>query len=275
MLYQRPTDLVFGNIFLALPDFIENATVILKFEGLSITGSIKIKAALRMIDGLESSGQLKPGGRVIESSSGNLGLALSMVCAERGYKFTCVTDPNFAVASETMMTAYGARVIVVDVRDQNGGYLQARLSLIRKMMAEDHGLVWVNQYANMDNVMAHYSTTGQEILAEFPRPTIVFIGAGATGTLGGVSTVMRERSPETRIVAIDSAGSITFGGAPGRRYIPGLGTSVAPSLRTSARFDELIMIPEIEAIDVCRGLAQRGLLVGGSTGTVLSASDTK
>jgi hypothetical protein len=189
-----------------------------------------------------------------------------MVCAERGYKFTCVTDPNFAVASETMMTAYGARVIVVDVRDQNGGYLQARLSFIRKMMAEDHGLVWVNQYANMDNVMAHYSTTGQEILAEFPRPAIVFIGAGTTGTLGGVSTVMRERSPETRIVAIDSAGSITFGGAPGRRYIPGLGTSVAPSLRTSARFDELIMIPEIELLMCAAGWHSEACSLGAQPG---------
>jgi hypothetical protein len=134
------------------------------------------------------------------------------------------------------------------------------------MMAEDHGLVWVNQYANMDNVMAHYSTTGQEILAEFPRPAIVFIGAGTTGTLGGVSTVMRERSPETRIVAIDSAGSITFGGAPGRRYIPGLGTSVAPSLRTSARFDELIMIPEIELLMCAAGWHSEACSLGAQPG---------
>ncbi|WP_156429663.1 pyridoxal-phosphate dependent enzyme [Burkholderia sp. TSV86] len=149
------------------------------------------------------------------------------------------------------------------------GFLGSRIRLIRSMLAEDTGLVWINQYENDENVLAHYHSTGPEILKQFEKPDFVFVGAGTTGTLGGVSRYLREHSPHTRIIAVDSVGSVTFGQPPGKRHIPGLGTSTPPAIRAQSRYDALLMIPEADTVDMCRNLARQGMLFGGSTGTVL------
>ncbi|MBC8951222.1 MULTISPECIES: 2,3-diaminopropionate biosynthesis protein SbnA [Xenorhabdus] len=242
----------------------------LKLEGFSATGSIKFKSALHMITQLEREGKLLPGMRVIESSSGNLGLALSMICAAKGYKFTCVSDPNISPQTARIIEAYGAKLIVVQARDENGGFLATRINLIKSMLAQDEQLLWINQYENEENVRAHYLSTGPEILDAFPSPDYVFIGAGTTGTLGGVSRYLREHAPSARIIAVDSKGSVTFGHPAGKRLIPGLGTSNPPAIRTHSSFDELLMVPEIDTVAMCHRLAQHGLLLGGSSGTVLA-----
>ena len=263
--------LMVGHLFVDIGGLLPNTDVHLKIEGLSLAGSIKIKPAFYMIKKLEKSGVLRRGMRVIESSSGNLGVALSIVCANRGYPFTCVSDPNISPQTARLMQAYGAKVITVDQRDENGGFLGTRIRLIKSMLGKDRNLVWVNQYESEGNVEAHYHSTGPEILHAYPNPDFVFIGAGTTGTLGGVSRYLRERSPSTKIIAVDSVGSITFGGAPGRRHIPGLGTSAAPPIRKHSHYDHLVMVKEEDGIAMCHELAKRGLLLGGSTGTVLSS----
>ena len=245
--------------------------VILKLEGFSITGSIKLKTALFLLDSLEQMGGLKKGDHIIESSSGNLGLALSMLCAARGYRFTCVSDPNMSPNTADLIKSYGAELLVVTSLDGNGGYLETRLALIRAMMVQNPLLRWPNQYENYANVRAHYCLTGPEIVAEVGCPDYVFVGVGTTGTLGGVARYLRERSPNTTIVAVDSIGSVTFGFESGRRRIPGIGTSTPPKLREHAEFDELMMVDEKDTIQTCRLLASRGILLGGSTGTVLHA----
>ncbi|CDG85687.1 pyridoxal-phosphate dependent enzyme family protein [Janthinobacterium agaricidamnosum NBRC 102515 = DSM 9628] len=241
----------------------------LKLEGLSLTGSSKIKPAIHMLETLERTGRLRPGMRVIESSSGNLGLALSMACAAKGYHFTCVSDKNISPQTARLMATYGAKLIVVQQPDSNGGFLGTRIALIRSILAEDPSVVWINQYENSDNVRAHYLSTGPEVLADFPAPDYVFIGAGTTGTLGGVSQYLRRHSPATQIVAVDTQGSVTFGGVPGPRHIPGLGTSQPPAIREASSFDSMIMVPEADTVRMCRALASRGILLGGSSGTVL------
>lgn len=270
MLVNSPTDLIHGDCFLALRSFIPQTTVHLKLEGYSITGSIKIKPALHMINQLQATGRLTARSRLIESSSGNLGVALSMICAERKIPFICVSDPNISTATAQLIRAYGAGLKIVHNTDESGGYLGARLKLIRSMLDQDRELVWINQYENPGNVQAHYLGTGTEILARFAAPDFVFVGAGTTGTLGGVSKALREKSPKTKIIAVDTVGSVTFGGVPGKRYIPGLGTSVVPPISNSANFDELLMVPETETIITCRRLAAIGLLLGGSSGTVMA-----
>lgn len=270
MTVRCPTDLIHGDCFIELTGMARHFNVQLKLEGFSATGSIKLKAAVHMIREMERDGTIRPGSRLIESSSGNLGLALSMTCAARGYRFTCVSDPNISTVTAKLIKAYGADLIIVRDHDSNGGYLGTRISLIKTMLKEDDSLVWINQYQNKYNVDAHKNTTAKEILKHYPSPDFVFIGAGTTGTLGGVSRELRERTPATRIVAIDSVGSVTFGGAPGKRRIPGLGTSSPPPIRELAQFDDLLMIPESATIATCRRLARRGLLLGGSSGTVLA-----
>lgn len=270
MIFKSPTDLVFDDVFIELRDILPKTPVYIKLEGCSITGSIKIKSAIRMIARLELEGRLKPSMQVIESSSGNLGVALSMVCAAKGYAFTCVSDPNISPQSANLIEAYGAKLIIVRSRDKNGGFLGSRIDLIQTMLAENNNLIWINQYENINNVEAHYMMTGPEILRRFPAPDYVFVGAGTTGTLGGVSKYLREHSPETKIIAVDSVGSVTFGFPSGKRHIPGLGTSRPPEIRQHSSFDEILMIKEEETLRMCHFLARKGILLGGSSGTVIS-----
>lgn len=276
MLYRNAHELVLDSVFLDLEQFIPHVDLKLKIEGLNPAGSIKIKAAVGLIEDAERKGILQPGGRVIESSSGNLGIALSSVCAARGYSFTCVVDPNTSKQSLGLMEAFGADVVLVTARDANGGYLQTRIDYIQERLSEDSELVWPNQYANPANPRAHYERTAASIVQQAAeqdwRIDHLFIGAGTTGTLMGCTDYFREHSPHTRIVAVDSLGSVTFGAAPGKRHIPGLGTSRRPEIFKDGRVDEAILIPEFEAVRMCRRLAaERGIALGGSTGSVLAA----
>lgn len=242
----------------------------LKCETFNVAGSIKIKPALEMITALETAGTLLPGGRIVESSSGNLGIALSVIAAAKGYGFTCVTDPNVSSDAVRHMRALGASVIVVDQPDENGGYLATRLKLIAEMCRADKGLVWVNQYANSNNWGAHYRTTALEILAKFPRIDHLFIGTGTGGTLMGCARYFREHSPTTKITAVDAEGSVTFGGAGKSRKIPGLGTSRKPEIVDASVVNQILYVSEADTVKMCREIARAGLLAGGSTGTVLS-----
>ncbi|MEU9115730.1 2,3-diaminopropionate biosynthesis protein SbnA [Streptomyces sp. NPDC048483] len=272
MLYRNAHELVLDSVFLDLSGFIPHVDLKLKIEGLNPAGSIKIKAAVGLLEDAERKGTLKPGGRVIESSSGNLGIALSSMCAARGYSFICVADPNTSQQSIGLMEAFGADVVVVTERDANGGYLQTRIDYLHERLREDPSLVWPNQYANPANPRAHYERTAASIVQQGWQIDHLFIGAGTTGTLMGCTDYFREHSPDTRITAVDAVGSVTFGAPPGKRHIPGLGTSRRPEIFRSGRVDEAILIPEFEAVRMCRRLAtERGIALGGSTGSVLAA----
>lgn len=244
--------------------------VFVKAEGLNAAGSIKLRTAARIVADMEASRTLRPNGTIIESSSGNLGVALAMIAAQKGYRFICVTDANAAPDSIQIMRAVGATVVVVTERDQNGGYLASRIRLIQEMCSKDPSIVWTNQYANESNWKAHYAATAADIYHGFEEVHWLVIGAGTTGTLMGCARYFRKHSPKTRLVAVDTEGSVTFGGPAGRRYIPGLGTSVRPAIANPELVDEILYVSEVETVKTCRQLARRGILVGGSTGTVLA-----
>jgi len=271
MLYQHVSDIILDDVFLDLSALVPRATLWLKLEGLNPSGSIKFKTAVALLDDAEERGVLKPGGRVIETSSGNLGMALSAVCAARGYAFTCVVDPNSSRHSLATMRAFGAEVVLVDRRDGNGGFLHSRIDYIRGRIQADPLLVWPNQHANPANARVHATRTAAAILDELPDVDVLVVGAGTTGTLMGCVDHFRLRSPRTRIVAVDAVGSVTFGYPPGRRNIPGLGTSRRPDILRPDGPDEVILVAEGDAVAMCRRVAaQWGIAVGGSTGSVLS-----
>ncbi|MBX9445779.1 2,3-diaminopropionate biosynthesis protein SbnA [Dickeya chrysanthemi] len=271
MLFNDISPLIQDDCFLTLKEWINDRDIILKIEGLSVSGSIKIKPALYMLEELERRGILKKGNKIIESSSGNLGIALSMICAWKGYTFICVGDPNMSPVAAKTIAAYGGELITVTERDNQGGYLGTRIAHIKEKIKNDSNIIWINQYENKNNVNAHYYTTGRHILQKISNPDYVFIGAGTTGTLGGVSRYLKEHSPSTKIIAVDTYGSITFGGCSAKRRIPGLGTSYPPDIRRYSVFDELIYVDEAATIQACHDLSRHGLLLGGSTGTVLAA----
>jgi cysteine synthase A len=267
---RNPLELVFDDIYISLDNILENNIVNIKLEGFSISGSIKIKSALRMVDRLEMSGKIKKGDTLIESSSGNLGVALSIISAVRGYNFVCVTDPNLLTTSENLMKAYGAEIVKITEKDENGGYLNSRIKYIKNITSKDKSFTWINQYENIDNVDAHYSCTAPAIFKKFPQIDYLFIGVGTTGTLSGVSRYFKLKSPNTKIIAIDSIGSVTFGEKPGKRLIPSLGTSKVPPISKLSIYDDIVYVTEQDTINLCKKLSLQGLLFGGSTGTILS-----
>ncbi len=244
----------------------------LKCEGINFAGSIKLKAASEMIEAAERDGILTPGSILIESSSGNLGVAISMIAASKGYQFLCVTDSRCNLSTRRLMDALGSRVHIVSEPAAVGGFLGARIDYVRAMCASDDRYVWLNQYTNPGNWQAHYRTTAPAIARQFPLLDVLFVGAGTTGTLMGCARFFKEWHRPVRIVAVDSVGSVTFGGAPGRRMIPGLGTSVRPPLLDESYIDEVVLVEEADTIRACHRLARRGFLFGGSTGTAVSGA---
>jgi cysteine synthase A len=163
-------------------------------------------------------------------------------------------------------------VHIISEPDPVGGLLGARLDYVRARCASDDRYVWLNQYTNAGNWGAHYATTAPAIAGHFPRLDVLFVGAGTTGTLMGCARWFREWHREVRIVAVDSVGSVTFGSAPGRRMIPGLGTSVRPQMLDESFVDEVVLVEEPDTVRACHRLARSGFLFGGSTGTVVSGA---
>jgi 2,3-diaminopropionate biosynthesis protein SbnA len=270
--YEHAYEMILDDVFLHLADVAAHADVYLKVEALNPAGSIKLKTAVSMVEAAERSGVLRPGGRLIESSSGGLGVALAMVAATKGYGFLCVVDPNTSPQSLDVMRALGAEVAEVDRRDANGGYLGSRIAFIEQRVAADPHLVWLNQYVNPANPAVHGRCTAAAITAEFARVDYLFVGIGTAGTLLGCVEHFRRVSPRTRIIAVDAAGSVSFGTPAGPRLIPGIGASRRPELFRPELVDEMMLVSEEETIRTCRRLARRhGLFAGGSTGSVVSA----
>ena len=244
----------------------------LKCEGFNFAGSIKLKAAAEMVEGAERDGRLTPTSVLVESSSGNLGVALSMIAASKGYRFLCVTDSRCNLSTRLLMEALGAHVHVVTEPSADGGLLRTRIDYVHALCSMDDRYVWLSQYTNPGNWKAHYRRTAPAIARSFPGLDVLFVGAGTTGTLMGCARYFREWHRPVRIVAVDSVGSVSFGGAPGRRMLPGLGMSVCPPLLDESFVDEAVHVEEADSVRACHRLARRGFLFGGSTGTVVSGA---
>ena len=273
MIIDSPLDIIFRDLFYRLRSFAQSHDVFLKLEGFNVSGSIKVKTAIGLIEDLERRGIARPHETVIvESSSGNLGIALSLVCAIKGYKFICVTDSNSTRANIRGMELYGATVLVVKNRDPDGGFLRSRFRAIEDILQAEPNAVWLNQHNNIANKNVHAAETAVEIANEFEKVDWIFVGTGTTGTLGGISERLRKEFPNIKIVAVEPAGSVTFGGSSGKRNIPGIGTSLRPKLADLSNPDRIVVIDEATTVEARLSFVRDyHLLVGGSTGTVLAA----
>ncbi|WP_409329571.1 2,3-diaminopropionate biosynthesis protein SbnA [Trujillonella humicola] len=247
-------------------------SLFLKCEGFNFAGSIKLKAAREMVEAAEREGRLTADTVLVESSSGNLGVALAVLAAAEGRRFLCVTDVRCNTATRRLMEALGAEVHVVTQPAGTGGLLGARLEHVRRLCALDDRYLWLNQYTNPGNWRAHYRWTAPAIARSFPALDVLFVGAGTTGTLMGCARFFAEWHRPVRIVAVDAVGSVTFGRPAGRRLIPGLGAGVRPAQLDESFVDEVLWVEERDTVRACHRLARSGFLFGGSTGTVVSGA---
>ncbi len=248
-------------------------TISLKLESYNPTGSVKDRTGYALIRHVEEQHLITRGSVVIESTSGNLGVALALICKERGYQFIAVIDPKTTQENIAKMRMFGATVELVDIPDANGGYLLSRLEHVRERCRRNEHYVWPDQYSNYANPLIHYTTTGPEIFQQMQgKVDAVFVATSTGGTLAGIGHFFREASPRTRVIAIDAYGSVIFGTAPGPRKLTGIGSSRTSSFLQPSLYDAFIQVGDEDAFMYCRALATAtGIKVGGSSGAALAA----
>jgi cysteine synthase A len=209
---------------------------------------------------------------VIESSSGNFACALATFCFILKLNFIPVVDPNISPFYESYLRTYCRTVVKVEESDACGNYLQARLRAVQSLCGQIDNSYWTNQYGNPDGMAAHYEGTAVEICRTLPHLDYVFLGVSTGGTIAGVSRRLKEHYAGIKVIAVDAEGSAIFGQVPKKRYIPGIGSSILPSLLRDALIDEVAIVSELDTVAACHEMLNtQGLFVGGSTGTVYSA----
>lgn len=254
------------------PSELQSIGLYAKMESFNPTGSVKDRAASYMLQTLLNSGEINRDTVIIESSSGNFGVALSSYCRYFGLPFYCVVDPNVAGENEMLIRRLSAKMIKVTTPDQSGGYLLTRIEKVKQLKREIPNSYWINQYGNPLNAAAYYHTLATELCAQFDRIDYLFMGVSSGGTISGTSRKVKEMFPACKVVAVDMVGSVIFGGAPQKRHIPGIGSSMTPDILKTAMIDEVIMVDEASTIRSCHELLDREMIyAGGSSGSVYSA----
>lgn len=244
-----------------------------KLEALNPGGSMKDRPAFRILKVGLQSGEISADTVVIESSSGNMGVGLAQACSYLGLKFICVVDPKTTAQNIRLLEAYGAQVEQVTEPDpQTGEFLQARLNRVQDLLASTQNGFWPNQYANLNNALAHDQTMHEIATALEGKVDLLLCATSTCGTLRGCSEYIRRHGLSTRIVAVDAIGSVIFGGPPGKRLVPGHGAAVRPDLYEAGLAHQVIQVTDLESITGCRLLVRReAILAGGSSGAVIMA----
>ena len=234
---------------------------------------MKDRPAAAMIAAALGDGTLTPGMTVVESSSGNMAVGLAQACAYHGVKFLCIADARTQAANVDLVRAYGGDVEIIEHPDPaTGDFLTARLARIRQIVAARDDVFWPNQYANPENPRSHAAGTVRQLLAECGGLDVLLVATSTTGTLNGAIACCRRHSPRTRVVAVDAAGSVLFGGSRGPRAISGLGAGLQPPLADAAAPHDVLRVDDADCVVGCRTLVRvEGILAGGSSGGLLTA----
>src|SRR6185437_15131260 len=255
--------------------FGDRAEVWIKQERANPGGSIKDRIALAMVEDAERSGKLKPGGTIIEPTSGNTGIGLAMVAAVKGYKLILVMPDSMSVERRRLMLAYGARV---ELTDRAKG-MTGSIDRANQLIAEISGSWMPQQFDNPANVEVHRRTTAQEILRDFAdRPIDAIItGVGTGGHITGCAEVLKPIWPNLKVFAVEPALSpILSGGVAGPHPIQGLGANFIPSILNTGILDGIINVDAEKSKEMARRAArEEGLLVGISSGAALAGVEQK
>ena len=242
----------------------------IKCERANPGGSIKDRIALSMVEDAERSGALKPGGTIVEPTSGNTGIGLAMVAAVKGYKLVLVMPDSMSVERRRLMLAYGASF---DLTPRAGG-MKACIARAEEIVASTPGAWMPQQFNNPANVDVHVRTTAEEIAADFPDGIDVLItGVGTGGHITGCAQVLKKKWPKLKVFAVEPAASpVISGGQPSPHPIQGIGAGFIPKILDTSLLDGVIQVDAEPAREMARRCArEEGLLVGISSGATLTA----
>ena len=263
-----------GNTpMIQLKHLFPNHKVYAKLEYMNPGGSMKDRPAKYIIeDGLRR-GVITSDTHLIESTSGNLGIALAMIAKIKGLTLTCVVDPKISETNLKIIKSYGANIDMVSEPDENGGYLMTRINRVQTLLNETTNAYWINQYANELNWQAHYHGAGTEIVDQIAEPIDYFIApVSTTGSIMGMSRKIKEHHPQAQIIAVDAKGSVIFGDTPTNRELPGIGASRVPEILNKQEIDQVVHVDDYQSTLGCKRLVDKeGIFAGGSTGSIIAA----
>jgi len=245
----------------------QSAQVLVKLEFFNPGSSIKDRAALNMIEDAEEKGWLKPGGVIVEPTSGNTGIGLAVISAVKGYKLVVVMPDTMSLERRALLKAFGTEVILTPGEKGLQGSIDKANELVQK-----HHYFMPQQFENSANADAHRKTTAQEIIRQTEGKLAAFVAAvGTGGTLTGVSECLKEKIPGVKIIAVEPAGSpVLSGGQPGSHKIQGIGAGFVPSVLNTKIIDEIITVTDEDAAETARMLArEEGILAGISSGAAV------
>jgi cysteine synthase A len=248
-----------------------DGVVLAKLEFYNPASSVKDRLGIAIVDAAEASGQLKPGGTIVESTSGNTGIALAMVGAARGYRVILTMPASMSKERRILLKAFGAELVLTDPTKG----MSFAVDEAKRIVAETPGAVWARQFENEANPAIHRRTTAEEILRDTDGKVDYFVaGIGTGGTITGVGEVLKERVPGVKIVAVEPADSpILTKGHPGPHKIQGIGPNFVPAILNRDIIDEVIDVEFDDAIRVARETAAKdGVLVGMSSGAAIWAA---
>jgi cysteine synthase A len=249
----------------------KHVTMYVKVEAFNPIGSVKDRLALAIIDDAERRGVIRPGQTVVEATSGNTGIALSMVCAAKGYPFVATMAESFSIERRKIMRAMGAKVILTPAAERGTGMVRLAAAL-----AEKHGWFLARQFQNPANPAFHRQTTGPEILKDFAGRRLDFwvTGWGTGGTLTGAGEMIKLARPDVKIIATEPAGASLLGGKEWTPHkIQGWTPDFVPDVLNPKVFDQLLPVTDEEGKETARRLArEEGLFVGISSGATVAAA---
>ena len=269
MINNNVLDMI-GNTPMIKLNNIGNSNLYVKLEKYNPAGSIKDRAVYYMVENLEKNGLLKKGDVLVEATSGNTGIALSMIGSLKGYKVIIVMPETMSIERRTLMKAYGAKFILTD----GSLGMKGSIEMMNKLLSENTNYISLKQFDNEYNPLAHYETTGVEIYNQVKDIDIFVCGVGTGGTISGVGKYLKEQNPNIKVVAVEPEGSpVISKNKKGSHKIQGIGAGFIPKNYNENVVDEVMTITDEESYKGVRIMAQKeGILVGISSGANIYAA---